>query len=113
MVYRKLGRRSSARRALLRNLVTSLLREGHVETTEAKAREARKLADKMITLAKKGDLHSRRRAMAYLLSETVVKELFDNIAPRYQERAGGYTRILKKGHRRGDAAPVVILELVS
>lgn len=113
MAYRKLGRRGSVRRALLRNLVTSLLKEGRVETTEARAKEAKKIVDKMITLSKRGDLHARRQALAYLLSETVVKELFDTIGPRYKERSGGYTRILKKEYRRGDAAPMVILELVS
>ena len=112
MARRKLGRSSDARKALLRNMVTSLLRAKRIETTEAKAKEARVVAEKMITLAKKGGLHARRQALAYLLDESVVKDLFDNLAVKYDERNGGYTRIIKKGPRRGDAAPTVILELV-
>ncbi|HHV71043.1 MAG TPA: 50S ribosomal protein L17 [Clostridia bacterium] len=112
MKYGKLGRNSGHRKALFRNLVTSLFKHGKIETTEAKAKEINKIADKMVTLAKRGDLHSRRLVLAYLLDETVVKDLFDNIAPRYAERSGGYTRITKIGPRRGDAAPMVIIELV-
>jgi large subunit ribosomal protein L17 len=97
---------------MLRNIVTSLLREGRIETTEPRAKELRKLADKMITLGKRGDLHARRQALAFLLDETVVKKLFDEIAPRYADRSGGYTRITKVGYRRGDGAPMVIVELV-
>jgi len=97
---------------MLRNIVTSLLREGRIETTEPRAKELRKLADKMITLGKRGDLHARRQALAFLLDETVVKKLFDEIAPRYADRSGGYTRITKLGYRRGDGAPMVIVELV-
>ncbi|HHW39820.1 MAG TPA: 50S ribosomal protein L17 [Syntrophomonadaceae bacterium] len=111
-LYRKLGFRSDHRRMLLRNMVTSLLKEERIETTETRAKEVKSLADKMITLGKQGDLHARRQALAYLLDESVVKKLFDETAPRYKERAGGYTRILKTGYRRGDGAPMVLLELV-
>ncbi len=112
MADSKLGRRSEARKALLRNMVTSLLRSKRIETTETKAKEARIIAERMITLAKRGDLHARRQALAYLLDEDVVKDLFDNLAIKYDDRQGGYTRIIKKGPRRGDGAPVVILEMV-
>ena len=112
MANSKLGRRSDARRALLRNMVTSLLRAKRIETTEAKAKEARIVAEKMVTLAKRGDLHARRQALSYLLDEVVVTDLFENLAVRYDNRQGGYTRIIKKGPRRGDAAPIVILEMV-
>jgi large subunit ribosomal protein L17 len=108
----KLGRTSDARKALLRNMVTSLLRSKRIVTTESKAREARIVAERMITLAKRGDLHARRQALAYLLDEDVVKDLFENLAVQYDDRQGGYTRIIKKGFRRGDGAPVVILEMV-
>lgn len=110
--YRRLGRRTDHRNLMLRNIVTSLIKSGRIETTEAKAKEARKIAEKMITLAKRGDLHARRQAMAYMLDETVVKNMFDEIAPKYSERNGGYTRIIKIGQRRGDASPMVLLELV-
>lgn len=112
MAYRKLGRDSSARRALLRSIVTSLFQHERIETTEAKAKELRKIADKMLTLAKRGDLHARRQVMAYMMNEDVVKKLFDEGAPKYQDRQGGYTRIIKTGVRQGDAAPMVIIELV-
>ena len=112
MAYRKLGRDSSARRALFRNMLTSFFAYERIETTEAKAKEVSGLADKMITLAKRGDLHARRQVLSYLMDEEVVKKLFDSIAPKYQERHGGYTRVLKLGFRRGDAAPMAILELV-
>jgi large subunit ribosomal protein L17 len=102
----------SRRRATLRNIVTSLLKHGRIETTEARAKELHSLAEKMITLGKKGDLAARRQAMEYLLDETVVKELFDNIAPKYADRQGGYTRIMKAGFRRGDSAEMVLVELV-
>ncbi|MDD4199771.1 MAG: 50S ribosomal protein L17 [Eubacteriales bacterium] len=110
--YRKLGRDSAHRKAMLRNLVTDLLREGRIQTTEHRAKEARKQAEKMITLGKRGDLHARRQAMAYIFDETVVTKLFEEIAPKYSDRQGGYTRILKLGPRQGDAAEVVFLELV-
>ena len=109
---RKLGRDSSARRALFRTVLTSLFKHERIETTEAKAKEISGLAEKMITLAKQGDLHALRQIAADLLDESVIKKLFDEIAPSYNERQGGYTRILKLGPRRGDAAPMVILELV-
>ena len=110
--YRKLGRSSDHRKAMLRNLVTDLLREERITTTKFRAKEAGREAEKMITLAKKGDLAARRQVMAYLYDEDVVSKLFDDIAPRYEERHGGYTRILKLGPRRGDAAEEVFLELV-
>lgn len=112
MAYRKLGRDGSARKALLRGIVTSLFQHERIETTEAKAKELRKVADKMLTLAKRGDLHARRQVMAYMMDEDVVKKLFDEVAPKYKDRQGGYTRIIKAGVRQGDAAPMVIIELV-
>lgn len=110
--YRTLGRASSHRDLMLRNMVTSLIKNGRIETTVTRAKEARKLAEKMITLAKRGDLHARRQALSFMLDETVVKNLFDEIAPKYAERNGGYTRIMQTGPRRGDAAPMAIIELV-
>ena len=112
MAYRKLGRDTSARKALFRNILTSFFAYERIETTEAKAKEISGLAEKMITLAKKGDLHARRQVLSYLLSEEVVKKLFETIAPKYSDRQGGYTRVYKLGPRRGDAAPMAILELV-
>ncbi|MCL6592427.1 MAG: 50S ribosomal protein L17 [Alicyclobacillus sp.] len=120
MANRKLGRPSGARKALLRSLVTDLLMYERIETTEAKAKELRRIADRMITLAKRGDLHSRRLVAAYVRKELVddegtkdvVQKLFTDIAPRFQDRNGGYTRIVKIGPRRGDAAPMVLIELV-
>ncbi len=113
MPYQKLSRKSGPRRALLRGLVTSFLKNGRMETTAAKARALRPVAEKMITLAKRGDLHSRRQALAYLLDEDVVTTLFESIGPKMEGREGGYTRVMQIGPRRGDAAPMVILELVS
>ncbi len=110
--YRKLGRTSAHRKMMLRNLVTDLLKYGKLETTLMRAKETRRIAEKMITLGKRGDLHARRQAASYLLDEDVVKKLFDEIAPKYAERNGGYTRILKMGPRPGDIAEVVWLELV-
>lgn len=110
--YRKLGRNTAHRKAMLRNLVTDLFREGRIATTDTRAKEARRQAEKMITLAKRGDLHARRQVLAYVYDETVVAKLFDEIAPKYEERQGGYTRILKLGPRRGDNAEMVFLELV-
>jgi large subunit ribosomal protein L17 len=110
--YRKLGRSSAHRKAMLRNLVTDLFREGRITTTDTRAKEARRQAEKMITLAKRGDLHARRQVLAYVYDESVVTKLFEEIAPKYEDRQGGYTRILKLGPRRGDAAEVVFLELV-
>ena len=112
MAYRKLGRDSSARKALFRSILTSFFKYERIETTEAKAKELRGLADGMITLAKRGDLHARRQVLSYLMDEEVVTKLFDTIAPKYVDRQGGYTRTLKLGPRRGDAAPMAILELV-
>ena len=110
--YRKLGVKTAHRKSMLRNLVTDLFRYGRIQTTDCRAKEARREAEKMITLAKKGDLHARRQAMAYIKDEDVVKKLFDEIAPKYEERHGGYTRILKLGPRQGDVAEAVFLELV-
>ncbi|MBG9981561.1 50S ribosomal protein L17 [Aerococcaceae bacterium DSM 111020] len=126
MAYRKLGRTSSQRKALLRDLTTDVIINERIETTEARAKEVRKFVDKMITLGKKGDLSSRRKAAAFLrneladarieddevIIETVLQRVFNEYAERYADRNGGYTRILKKGPRRGDGAPMVILELV-
>ena len=112
MRLRKRGRTSSHRRALLRSLVTSLVLHGRIETTETKAKAVKPLADKMVTLGKRGDLHARRQAAAFLMQPEAVKKLFDDIAPKYAERNGGYTRILKTGPRRGDAAPMAIIEWV-
>lgn len=109
---RKLGRRTDHRDAMLRNQVTSLLKNGKITTTVTRAKETKRMAEKMITLAKRGDLHARRQVLAYVYEETVVKNLFDEIAPKYAERNGGYTRILKMGPRRGDASEMGILELV-
>ncbi|MBO4235605.1 MAG: 50S ribosomal protein L17 [Firmicutes bacterium] len=114
--YRKLGRPSAHRKSMLRNLVTDLLREGRIQTTDTRAKEARREAEKLITLAKntteETNVKNRRQAMEYIFDEDVVSKLFDEIAPKYKERNGGYTRILKLGPRRGDAAEVVFLELV-
>ncbi len=112
MGYRKLGRSSSHRKAMLRNITTSLLREEQIQTTAPKAKELRRMAEKMITLGKRGDLHARRQALGYLQEEDVVTKLFSDIAKRYEERQGGYTRIIKLGNRRGDGAEMVKVELV-
>lgn len=108
----KLGRRADHRNAMLKNIVTSFLRSERIETTGPKAKALRKEAEKMITLAKRGDLHSKRQALSYLEDEDVVYKLFNDIAPRYQDRQGGYTRIIKKGLRKGDASEIVVIELV-
>lgn len=109
---RHLGRNTAQRRALFRGLVTALLRHERIKTTEAKAKAVRGDVEKMITLAKRGDLHARRLALRTITDKKVVEKLFGKLGPRYQDRNGGYTRILKLGPRHGDAAPVVILELV-
>jgi len=109
---RRLGRSSGHRRALYRNLVTDLLGYGKIITTDAKAKEVCSLADKMITLGKKGGLHARRQALAFVLDEKTVDKVFSDLAPRYAERNGGYTRLVKLGPRLGDGAPMVRLELV-
>jgi len=111
-MYRKLGRDTGARKALFRSILTSFFEHGRIETTEAKAKEISGLADQLIGLAKRGDLSARRQAIARLASEEVVRKLFGEIAAKYSDRQGGYSRILKLGPRRGDAAPMVILELV-
>ncbi|WP_456277061.1 50S ribosomal protein L17 [Bacillus sp. AK128] len=120
MAYQKLGRTSAQRKALLRDLATDLIINERIETTEARAKELKSVVEKMITLGKRGDLHARRQAAAYIRHEVAneetnqdaIQKLFGDIAPRYTERQGGYTRILKLGPRRGDGAPMVIIELV-
>ncbi|MBQ0137883.1 MAG: 50S ribosomal protein L17 [Kurthia sp.] len=126
MGYRKLGRTSSQRKAMLRDLATDLIINERIVTTETRAKELRSVVEKMITLGKRGDLHARRQAAAFIrrevttvtnaegTEETVfaLQKLFDNVAPRYAERQGGYTRIMKMGPRRGDGAPTVVIELV-
>jgi large subunit ribosomal protein L17 len=109
---RKLGRTSSHRKALLRNMVTSLLECEKIETTDAKAKELRKVADKMITWGKRGDLHARRQVLKVVNNKKTVHKLFGDIAPRFRERSGGYTRIIKTGRRKGDNAPLSIIELI-
>ncbi|MFS8542184.1 MAG: 50S ribosomal protein L17 [Tissierellales bacterium] len=109
---RKLGRPKAHRKAMLRNQVTNLLRNGRIETTVTRAKETKRMADKMITLGKRGDLHARRQVLAYIYDEDVVKKLFDEIAPKYADRNGGYTRVLRVGPRRGDGAEMAIVELV-
>ncbi|MBS4216538.1 50S ribosomal protein L17 [Neobacillus rhizophilus] len=120
MAYRKLGRTSAQRKAMLRDLTTDLIINERIETTETRAKELRSTVEKMITLGKRGDLHARRQAAAFVRNEVAnvetgtdaLQKLFTDIAPRYQERQGGYTRIMKLGPRRGDGAPMVIIELV-
>lgn len=109
---RKLNRTSAHRKALLRNLVTSLLQHEHVQTTDAKAKEMRRWVDKMITLGKRNTLHARRQAAAFVRGHAMVKKLFDDIAPRFAARPGGYTRITKLGARVGDNASISLIELV-
>lgn len=108
----KLGRTSAHRRAMLRNMVTSLLEHERVETTDAKAKELRRIADRMITLGKRGSLHARRQALSVIRDKEVASKLFSDLAARYAEREGGYTRVLKVRQRVGDAAPMSIVELV-
>lgn len=126
MAYRKLGRTSSQRKALLRDLTTDLIVSERIETTETRAKELRSVVEKMITLGKRGDLHARRQAAEFMrrdytitkneegkeVKTYAIQKLFDDVAPRYADRQGGYTRILKVGPRRGDGAPMVIIELV-
>lgn len=109
---RKLGRASDQRRAMLRAMVTFLLENGRIETTVTRAKEVRSMAEKYITIAKKDNLAARRQALAFITKKDVVQKLFDDIAPSYKERNGGYTRIIKTGPRRGDAAEMAIIELV-
>ena len=109
---RKLGRTTAHRKALLRNLATALLEHERIITTEPKAKELRRVADKLVTLGKRGSLHARRQALQTVQSTTVVQKLFNEIAPRFSERQGGYTRILRLGYRPGDAAAMAVIELV-
>jgi len=110
--HRKLSRNSSHRRAMLRNLVTDFLDHGRLMTTLPKAKEVRPLAEKMITLGKRDNLHARRQLQAYLLREAVAKKVFETIAPRFADRHGGYSRIIKLGNRKGDGADLAIIELL-
>jgi len=107
---RKLGKTTSHREAMLRNMVTSLLKYEKITTTDAKAKELRKVAEKMITLGKRGDLHARRQALSYVRDKEIVAKLFDELSARYRDFAGGYTRIMKMGNRLGDNAPMSIIE---
>jgi len=108
----RLGRSSAHRQAMFRNMVTSLLEQERIQTTDAKAKEIRRLADRMITLGKRGDLHARRQALSVIRSKDVTAKVFGELAARYRDRPGGYTRVLKLGSRAGDAAPMSIVELV-
>ncbi len=110
--YRKLGRTTDHRRAMLRGMVTYLLENGSIETTLMRAKEVRRITEKMITLGKNDTLHSKRQAFSYITKEDVVNKLFTEIAPSYADRNGGYTRIIKKGPRRGDNAEMAIITLV-
>lgn len=112
MAYSRFDRPSAQRKALLRGLVTSVLEQERIETSLVKAKEAQSLCEKMITLAKADDLSARRRALAYIHKEDVVKKLFDILGPRYAHRSGGYTRVIETRIRRGDGAPMAILELI-
>jgi large subunit ribosomal protein L17 len=109
---RKLSRNTSHRRALLRNLVTSFLEHGRLMTTLPKAKEVRPLAEKMITLGKHDSLHARRQVQAYLLKESIAKKVFDTIGPKFADRKGGYSRIIRLGNRKGDGADLAIIELL-
>ena len=109
---RKLGRPTAHRNAMLRGMVTYLIENGSIETTLTRAKEVRSLAEKMITLGKKNTLASRRAALAYITKEDVVKKLFDEVAPKYESRNGGYTQIFKLGPRRGDAAEMALIRLI-
>ncbi len=112
MAYRKLGVKSAHRRALLRNAATSLIKNGRIDTTEPRAKEIASVTEKMISLGKQGDLAARRTALAFLTEEDVVSKLFSEVAPKYAERQGGYTRIIRLEKRRGDAAQMARIELV-
>ncbi len=109
---RKLGRTSSHREAMFRNMVTSLFEHERIVTTTEKAKEVRPIAEKMITLAKRGDLHAKRQALSYIRKQDVVTKLFDQISSQFADRNGGYTRIIRTGTRQGDAASMAIIELV-
>ena len=110
---RRLGRTSSHRKAMIRNMVTSLMEHERIVTTTPKAKEVRRYADKMMTLAKRRDLHARRQALSFMRDKAVVAKLFDTLKDEYMDRNGGYTRIIQTGNRAGDAAPMAILELVN
>ena len=112
MAYRRLGVKSAHRKAMLRNASTSLLKHGRIETTQPRAKEIASVTEKMITLGKQGDLAARRLVLAYLLDEDVVSKLFNELAPKYANRQGGYTRIVHLGQRRGDAAAMALVELI-
>ena len=109
----KLGRSSSHKEAMFRNMVTSVIKHERIKTTDTKAKELRKLAEKMVTLGKKGSLHARRQALAVIRDKDMVSKLFGELTERYRNRAGGYTRIVKVGYRYGDNAPVSILEFIA
>lgn len=109
---KKLGRDSSHRKAMLRNMVTSLFRHEQLETTDARARQLRPVAEKMITLAKRGDLHARRQALAYIKDKAIAHRLFEDLRDRYLDRQGGYVRVIRKGNRKGDSAPVSVIQLL-
>ena len=109
---RKLGRTSDHRKAMLRAMVTFLMENGKIETTVTRAKEVRSMAEKMITIAKNDDLHSKRQVYSYITKETVAKKVIDELGPKYKETNGGYTRMIKMGPRRGDAAEMAIIELV-
>ena len=109
---RKLNRTSSHRKAMFVNMTASLLRHEQIKTTKPKAKDLRSFAEKMITLGKRGDLHSRRKAMSFLQDKAVVAKLFDTLAERFKDRQGGYTRVLAAGYRFGDSAPMAVIELV-
>ncbi len=109
---RKLGRSSDHRMAMLRAMVTYLMENGKIETTVTRAKEVRSAAEKIITIAKRGDLHAKRQVYSFVTKETVAKKVIDDIAPKYQEKNGGYCRVIRTGPRRGDAAEMAIIELV-
>ena len=109
---KRLGRNSSHRLAMLRNMATSLIENERITTTDVRAKELRKVVDRLITLGKRGDLHARRQAASVLMTKQSVSKLFEQLAPRFQERPGGYTRILKLGYRQGDNASLSLIELV-
>ena len=110
---RKLGRTSDHRKAMLRGMVTYLIENGQIETTVTRAKEVQAMAEKMITIAKDNSLHSKRQVYSYITKESVAKKLIDEVAPKYAEKNGGYTRIIKTGPRRGDAAEMCIIELIN
>jgi large subunit ribosomal protein L17 len=112
MAYRKLGRNSSNRKALFRSILTAFFKHGRIETTITKAKEVASKSAQLITLAKRGDLHARRQVLAVLVDEEVTRKLFEEIAPKYEGRQGGFTRIYRVGPRRGDAAEMAIIELI-